>query len=56
VSCECWITDARDFVAFNAIYRTYFTHDPPVRSVFPMRFNFNCKVELKAIAYKPLSG
>ncbi|HUE62746.1 MAG TPA: RidA family protein [Rhizomicrobium sp.] len=55
VSCECWITDARDFVTFNAIYKTYFAHDPPVRSVFPIRFNFNCKVELKVIAYKPLN-
>ena len=37
VNCECWITDPRDFVAFNKIYETYFTKDPPVRSIFPMR-------------------
>jgi 2-iminobutanoate/2-iminopropanoate deaminase len=54
VSCECWLADARDFVAFNRIYRQYFTHNPPVRSVFPTRFMFDVKVELKAIAYKPL--
>ena len=30
--------------------------DPPVRSAFPVRFMFNCKVELKAVAYKPLAG
>lgn len=54
ISCECWLADPRDFVTFNAIYRTYFTRDPPVRSVFPMRFMFNCKVEMKVVAYKPL--
>jgi 2-iminobutanoate/2-iminopropanoate deaminase len=56
VNCECWITDPRDFVAFNKIYETYFTKDPPVRSIFPMRFNFMCKVEMKVVAYKPLKG
>lgn len=55
VSCECWLSKARDFVVFNTIYRTYFSKDPPVRCVFPMRFMFNCKVELKVIAYKPLA-
>ena len=56
VSTECWLTDPRDFAVFNAIYKTYFAKDPPVRSIFPMRFMFNCKVEMKVIAYKPLAG
>ena len=56
VSSECWLTDARDFTAFNAIYKTYFTKNPPVRSVFPTRFMFLCKVEIKVIAYKPMKG
>jgi 2-iminobutanoate/2-iminopropanoate deaminase len=54
VKCECWLADPRDFVAFNRIYRAYFTKDPPVRSIFPARFMFACKVELQAIAYRPL--
>jgi 2-iminobutanoate/2-iminopropanoate deaminase len=53
VSCECWLADARDFVAFNRIYRQYITHNPPVRSVFPIRFMFDVKIEMKVIAYKP---
>jgi enamine deaminase RidA (YjgF/YER057c/UK114 family) len=53
VDCQCWLADARDFVPFNAIYRTYFRKDPPVRSVFPVRFMFDVKVEMKVIAYKP---
>ncbi|CAN5185333.1 RidA family protein [soil metagenome] len=56
VSAECWLSEARDFVPFNAIYQTYFKKDPPVRCVFPARFMFLCKVEIKMIAYKPLSG
>ena len=56
VSSECWLTDPRDFMAFNAIYKTYFKSDPPVRSIFPMRFMFSCKVEMKVVAYKPLTA
>ncbi len=56
MNCECWITDSRDFVAFQQDHETYFTKDPPVRSIFPMRFNFTCKVEMKVVAYKPLKG
>ena len=56
ISSECWLTDPRDFMAFNAIYKTYFHTDPPVRSVFPSRFMFPCKVELKVVAYKPLNA
>ncbi len=54
VDCQCWLADARDFVRFNEIYRTYFTKDPPVRSVFPIGFMFDVKIEIKVIAYKPL--
>jgi enamine deaminase RidA (YjgF/YER057c/UK114 family) len=54
VDCQGWFSDARDFVRFNEIYREYFTKDPPVRSVFPIKFMFDCKIELKVIAYKPL--
>jgi 2-iminobutanoate/2-iminopropanoate deaminase len=56
VDCQCWLADARDFVAFNAIYRGYFSHDPPVRSIFPSAFMFLCKVEMKVIAYRPVMG
>ena len=54
VDSQCWLADARDFVRFNEIYRTYFKKDPPVRSVFPIKFMFDVKVEIKVIAYKPL--
>jgi 2-iminobutanoate/2-iminopropanoate deaminase len=54
VNAECWLSDPRDFVTFNAIYKTYFKQDPPVRSIFPSQFMFSCKVEIKVVAYKPL--
>lgn len=53
INTECWLADPRDFIAFNAIYQTYFKQDPPVRSIFALRFMFPCKVEMKAVAYKP---
>lgn len=53
VDCQVWLADPRDFVAFNAIYRTYFINDPPVRAVLASKFMFDVKLELKAIAYKP---
>lgn len=55
VDCQVWLADARDFMRFNEIYRTYFTKDPPVRSVFPIGFMFDVKIEIKLIAYKPLA-
>lgn len=55
VDCQVWLADARDFVHFNEIYRTYFTKDPPVRSVFPIGFMFDVKIEIKVVAYKPLA-
>ncbi|MFO1055813.1 MAG: RidA family protein [Dongiaceae bacterium] len=55
VDCQCWLADRRDFVAFNEIYRQYFTADPPTRSVFRADFMFACKVELKVVAWKPVA-
>jgi enamine deaminase RidA (YjgF/YER057c/UK114 family) len=55
VDCQCWLSDARDFVEFNEIYRGYFAKDPPVRCVFPAGFMFQCKVEIKVTAYRPVA-
>lgn len=55
VDCQCWLSDVRDFVKFNEIYRTYFGADPPVRCVFGATFMFNVMVEIKVTAYRPLA-
>ena len=50
VAVDCWLADPRDFAAFNAIYARYFPSNPPARTVFPSRFMFACKVEMRATA------
>lgn len=56
VECRCWLSDARDFVAFNQVYAKEMAGQAPVRSVFPSQFMFCCRVEMQMIAYKPSSG
>jgi reactive intermediate/imine deaminase len=54
VKCTCWISDARDFGRFNATYATYFPTDPPARSTTVCDLVLDGKLEVEAIAYKPL--
>ena len=54
VKCTCWIDDPRDFGRFNAAYRTYFGDDPPARSTVRSQLMLDGKLEVEAIAYKPL--
>lgn len=54
VDLQCWLKDPRDFHEFNQIYEEYFDENPPVRSVFQTGFMFYSRVELKALAYKPV--
>jgi reactive intermediate/imine deaminase len=54
VKCTCWIDDARDFARFNAIYREYFGDDPPARSTVRSELVLDGKLEVEAIAYKPV--
>lgn len=56
VDCQVWLARAQDFVAFNDIYRQYFTKDPPVRSVFEAKFMFQCLLEMKVMAYRPIGA
>lgn len=32
MKCTCFLTDVEDFTAFNRIYRSYFSSEPPARS------------------------
>lgn len=54
VLINAWLADPRDFAAFNAVYAELMGENKPVRSVFGIRFMFDCKVEIQAIAHKPL--
>jgi len=48
------LADARDFAAFNKIYATYFPANPPARTTLEARLMIDIKVEIEAVAYKPL--
>ena len=54
VKCTCWIDDARDFARFNKVYASYFNEPLPTRSCVESRLVISAKVEVEAIAYKPL--
>jgi len=56
VDMAVWVTDPRDFPAMNRVYATYFTRNRPTRSVFQVGFMIKCRVEMRAVAYKPLGG
>jgi 2-iminobutanoate/2-iminopropanoate deaminase len=54
VSVTAYITDFKDFDKFNAVYREYFTTDPPARATVQVAaLNIGARVELQMIAVKP---
>lgn len=52
VRCGVWLDDARDFAAFNAIFREFFGEHPPARSCVVSSMVVDCKVEIDCVAYK----
>ena len=52
VRCGVWLEDARDFPAFNAVFREYFGENPPARACVVSSMVVDCKVEIDCIAYK----
>ncbi|MEK1850308.1 MAG: RidA family protein [Phyllobacterium sp.] len=48
------LEDAREFAAYNKIYATYFPQNPPARTTIESRLMIDIKIEIEAIAYKPL--
>ncbi|MEF2073020.1 RidA family protein [Consotaella aegiceratis] len=55
VKTTCWLDDARDFSGFNRVYASYFQQEPPARTTAESRLMADIKVEIEAIAYKPLA-
>lgn len=53
VRCGVWLHDARDFAAFNAVFREFFGEHPPARSCVQSSMVVDCKVEIDCVAYKP---
>ncbi|MFQ5973711.1 MAG: RidA family protein, partial [Alphaproteobacteria bacterium] len=54
VKCTVWLDDPRDFGIFNRVYAEYFGDDPPSRSTVRSQLMIDAKVEVEAIAYKPV--
>ncbi len=54
VDTSVWLRDPRDFPEVNKAYAELFKRNCPTRSVFRVDFMFDCRVEIKVIAYKPL--
>jgi 2-iminobutanoate/2-iminopropanoate deaminase len=48
------LSDARDFGAFNKAYGSYFSQNPPARTTLEARLMIDIKVEIEAVAYKPV--
>jgi len=52
VRCGVWLEDARDFAAFNKVFREYFGEHPPARACIQCSMVVDCKVEIDCVAYK----
>jgi 2-iminobutanoate/2-iminopropanoate deaminase len=56
VDTSVWLRDPRDFAEMNKTYAEFFKRDCPTRSIFRIDFMFDCRVEIKVTAYKPLAA
>lgn len=54
VDASVWLRDPRDFHGMNQAYGEFFKKNQPTRSIFRIDFMFDCRVEIKVTAYKPL--
>jgi 2-iminobutanoate/2-iminopropanoate deaminase len=55
VDASVWLRDPRDFHEMNKAYGEFFKRNQPTRSIFRIDFMFDCRVEIKVTAYKPLA-
>jgi 2-iminobutanoate/2-iminopropanoate deaminase len=56
VDASVWLRDPRDFHQMNTAYAEFFKHTQPTRSIFRIDFMFDCRIEIKVTAYKPLGS
>jgi enamine deaminase RidA (YjgF/YER057c/UK114 family) len=54
VKCSVWLDDPRDFGIFNRVFAEYFGDDAPARSTVRSELMIDAKIEIDAIAYKPV--
>jgi 2-iminobutanoate/2-iminopropanoate deaminase len=56
VDTSVWLRDPRDFAEMNRVYAEFFKENQPTRSIFRIDFMFDCRVEIKVTAFKPLAA
>tara|TARA_Y100001947_G_C10286041_1_gene280665 strand:- start:338 stop:727 length:390 start_codon:yes stop_codon:yes gene_type:complete len=56
IKTTVWISDARDFHRFNKTYAKYFNENKPARSTTVCDLVVDAKIEIEAIAYKPIDN
>ncbi|MEO8531371.1 MAG: RidA family protein [Deltaproteobacteria bacterium] len=54
IKVNCWLADPRDFSSFNAVFARHFGANPPARSTVQSQLMIDAKVEIDALAWKPL--
>lgn len=54
VKTTVYLEDARDFGAFNAVYARHFPKEPPARTTVESRLMVDIKIEVDAVAHRPL--
>jgi 2-iminobutanoate/2-iminopropanoate deaminase len=54
VKTTVWLEDARDFGAFNTVYARHFPKNPPARTTVESRLMIDIKIEVEAVAYRPV--
>jgi enamine deaminase RidA (YjgF/YER057c/UK114 family) len=55
IDASVWLRDPRDFHEMNKAYGEFFKRNQPTRSIFRIDFMFDCRVEIKVTAYKPIA-
>jgi enamine deaminase RidA (YjgF/YER057c/UK114 family) len=56
VDASVWLRDPRDFAEMNRAYAEFFTRNQPTRSIFRIDFMFDCRIEIKVTAFKPMAA
>jgi enamine deaminase RidA (YjgF/YER057c/UK114 family) len=54
VKITVYLEDARDFGRYNGVFKEYFAEGRIARTTVEARAVISCKIEMDAIAYKPL--
>jgi 2-iminobutanoate/2-iminopropanoate deaminase len=54
VKAMVWLRDRADFPGFNAVFAEYFPTEPPARSAVLNQLLVDVRVEIEAVAYRPL--